>query len=307
MDWRSKLPEMVAGRAAAMGETGREWLNRLNGMIAELEKRWNVQVVEVLSGGSHAFVGLVRGSGGEERILKIDMPENPLREFISGVETLRRADGRGYCRLYAVEPEFRAALLEKLGGRLHDSGLEPRRQMRLICEALKSSWQISVEGLEDILTSGTAVWFSDFMPAAYAQLGAPCGKKVLDTALGYVEAIEARTQPGEYVLVHGDAHNNNMLNVPGTDEYRFIDPDGQLYEKAYDVGVLMREWPEEYAEKPMEAARERCRYLSGLTGVAENEIWEWGFLQMAATGMLLIQIGQRELGGKMLGIAEQWC
>ena len=306
MDWRRQLSAQAAGRAAAMGDIGRKWLDGLNGMVAELETRWDIRVEKALSGGSHAFVGLARSAEGE-RVLKIDLPDNPEREFMSGVETLRRANGRGYCRLYAVAPEYRATLLERLGPRLRESGVAPREQMKIISDALKASWEISVEGLEDTLTPGTALWFSGFMPEAYAQLGAPCARRVLDTALFYVKAIEARTRPEEYVLVHGDAHNNNMLNVPGTDEYKFIDPDGQIYEKAYDVGVLMREWPDEYVERPMESARERCRFLSGLTGVAEKEIWEWGFLQMSATGLLLMQIGQTELGAQMLRIAENWC
>ena len=63
-------------------------------------------------------------------------------------------------------------------------------------------------------------------------------------------------RPGKAnIWVHGDAHNNNMLNVPGTKHYKSIDPCGHFLKKNYDVGVLMREWPEEYAPNPLEKGR----------------------------------------------------
>jgi streptomycin 6-kinase len=78
------------------------------------------------------------------------------------------------------------------------------------------------------------------------------------------------------VLVHGDAHGANTLRVPGTSEYRFVDPDGLFAEPACDLAVPMREWSTELlgSGEPARAARERCVRLSALTGVASQPIWD---------------------------------
>ncbi|MBQ8952944.1 MAG: phosphotransferase, partial [Clostridia bacterium] len=184
------------------------------------------------------------------------------------------------------------------------SGLPPRTQMTIICQALRASWETPAEELP--VFPGGHGGFGKFIGEAYESLSRPCSREVIDRALEMVSALGKRTDPAAYVMVHGDAHNNNMLRVPGTDEYKFIDPDGMVFERSYDVGVLMREWPEEYAAASLAAGRDRCAFLSGLTGVPQEDIWDWGFLQMTATALILLQIGQDELGHTMLAIAEKW-
>lgn len=288
-----------------MGAAGQEWLDRLDGMVAELEQQWDIRVEQVIEGGSHAFVGLARTHTGEERILKIELPDQPLQAFTSGVEVLRRTNGHSYCRLYQCAPAHRAVLLEKLGGRLKESSFEPKMQMHTICDALLAHWRIPADGLQ--LTHGSTQWFRTFLPEAWQTQGEPCPRKVLDAALAFLDAADRRADPANWVLLHGDAHNNNMLQVPGTQAYKFIDPDGLLYEKAYDLGVMMREWPDDYAGDPLRLGRERCEYLSALTGVDAQAIWAWGFVQMTATGLLLLQIGLPQPARQMLDIAAAWC
>lgn len=301
--WSKQLPEQVAGRAKSLGEAGERWLAELDDMISSLEMRWKVTVTKVLSGGSHAFIGLAE-SGGGERILKIDLPDNSREGYLRSVKMLEAADGRGYVRLFAFDADMRAVLLERLGETLNRSGISPAGQMQIICAALCDSWQMQADALEQ--PSESYEWFRMFIPETWEALDRPCSERVIRSAKNAVDSLEHRTQPDKYVPVHGDAHNNNMLRVPGTDEYRFIDPDGILFEKSYDVGVLMREWPDEYEGDAVRKGRERAEFLSRLTGVDSQDIWEWGYLQMVATALVLLQIGQTELGMKMLGIAEKW-
>jgi streptomycin 6-kinase len=141
----------------------------------------------------------------------------------------------------------------------------------------------------------------------WGKLGKPCSKRVIDCAMDYLDSREKNIAPDEYVLIHGDAHNNNTLQVPGTDTYKLIDPDGILYEREYDLGVLMREWPEEYLMEPLKRGKERCELIYRITGADANGIWEWGFLQTVSTSMILLQIGEEKLGQEMLKTAEAWC
>lgn len=68
----------------------------------------------------------------------------------------------------------------------------------------------------------------------------------------------------------------------------------------------MREWVSEYEQDPMKEGKKRCAYLHHLTGVCEQAIWEWGYIQMVSTAFVMLQIGQEEIGHKMLRIAECW-
>ena len=108
------------------------------------------------------------------------------------------------------------------------------------------------------------------------------------------------------MLVHGDAHGGNTLETLSGDGWKLIDPDGIFYEKAYDLGVLMREWIEEYKDDPLEKGRQRCEYLHQLTGVPRQAVWEWGYLQTVSTAFVMLRVGQEETGYQMLRIARCW-
>ena len=101
---------------------------------------------------------------------------------------------------------------------------------------------------------------------------------IIEKAYAFLESREADNNPDEYVLIHGDAHSTNILQyITGDSEFKLIDPDGVLYEKAYDLGVLMREWVDEYAQEPVQKGLERCERLHNITGVNKQAIWEWVF------------------------------
>ena len=63
----------------------------------------------------------------------------------------------------------------------------------------------------------------------------------MERAFSYLKSREDAMNPAEYGLIHGDAHNGNTLSELSGDGFKLIDPDGIFYEKAYDLGVLMRE------------------------------------------------------------------
>ncbi|MBR5545585.1 MAG: hypothetical protein IKU70_01175 [Clostridia bacterium] len=305
--WHTRLPRAVKGRAEALGKPGIDWISQLDENIAYIEKQWKITVIDVLEGGSTAFVGLSCIEHGAECILKISLPNDPLDKYALSVNALRSADGKGYCRLYADDIGRRAVLLERLGPRLSQSGLPPEKQMEILCKAMQEIWQSPVDPVHQKDAQNKHSGFSSFIKSAWSELNPPYSSKIVCTALHFADELQRRTDPSQYVNVHGDAHNNNMLLIPGTQEYKLIDPDGLIFEKSYDVGVLMREWPDEFEEDALAKGRERSKYLSHLTGVNETDIWEWGFLQMTTTALILLSIGQNELGRQMLDVAEKWC
>lgn len=176
--------------------------------------------------------------------------------------------------------------------------------MQIICRTLQKAWKIPVENAE--LAVGNTAWFEKFIGEAYETLKHLCSAKVIKQAFTYLKSRASDENVDEFVLIHGDAHNGNVLETLDGDGFKLIDPDGLFYEKAYDLGVLMREWVDDYAQEPLKKGLQRCECLHRLTGVSKQAIWEWGYIQTVSTALVLLQIGQEDLGQKMLRVAECW-
>lgn len=248
------LPPQVVSRAQSAGIPGEVWLAELDGMIAELEEMWHISVGHALSGGSHAFIAHADGENGEKYVLKMDMPEDLGGDFDCGMAALRIADGHGYVKLYAYDPERKACLLERLGKPIGQLGYSVREHLRIICETLQEAWKIPVGNTG--LAVGNTAWFEKFIGDTYEKLNRPCSAEVIGQAYSYLKSRAADENADEFVLIHGDAHNGNVLETLDGDGFKLIDPDGLLYEKAYDLGVLMREWVDDYAKEPL---KKDCR------------------------------------------------
>lgn len=304
---RHYIPPLVVSRAKSAGSIGEVWLNTLDTIIADLEKQWEISVGNSLTGGTHAFVAYADGKNGERYVLKIDMPENLGGEFSNSITALNTVNGKGYVKLIAYDIAKKACLLERLGNPICTLSYSIKDQLRLICSVLQKTWEVPVKNAALPTGADSIAWFREFIGETWKKLNQPCSQQVISQAFSYLESREKAMNPSEFVMVHGDAHGNNTLqDLSKENAFKFIDPDGIFYEKAYDLGVLMREWPEEYTQDPFPKGLERCEYLHALTGVPTQVIWEWGFLQTGSTALVLLQIGQEEQGRAMLNVAEKW-
>jgi streptomycin 6-kinase len=113
------------------------------------------------------------------------------------------------------------------------------------------------------------------------------------------------------VLVHGDAHAWNTLRTldapDARPEFRFVDPDGYFAHRAYDLAICMREWTDELAGgDTLRLSKARCALLTALTGVDEEAIWQWAFIEHVSTGLLLLKLGERASGTQHVSIAQAW-
>ena len=302
---RRSLPEAVLRRAQSLGAVGEAWLANLESTIAALEGQWNVTVGQALSGGTHGFVAPADGKNGEAYVVKIELPDSLGGDFTRGVTALEKAGGQGYAKLYAYDAKRKACLLERLGMPIDQLGLSVKGQLEILCAALEKTWALPTGGAGLLPGEESIAWFREYLAERWESLGHPCPREVLERAFGYLRSREAALDPGSFVLVHGDPHGGNALRTLEGDGYKLIDPDGLWYEKAYDLGVLLREWREDYAPDPVQKGKERCAYLHQLTGVDKEAIFQWGFLQCVSTGLLYWDI-HRETGQELLGIAQAW-
>ena len=108
------------------------------------------------------------------------------------------------------------------------------------------------------------------------------------------------------MLVHGDAHGWNTLRA-GPNEYKLVDPEGLVSERAHDLVVPMRESHAELlAGDALSLGIARAHRLSELTEVPVEPIWQWGSLERVSTGLYCLTLGD-EGGRDFLAVADRWA
>lgn len=308
-DYQSQLPLAVRMRAEAQGEPGCQWLATLDERVRQLATQWDLTVGAILSGGSESLVAHVQRRDGRAAVLKIGLPGSA--DLAMEAKVFRLAAGRGYAELLAHEPAHNALLLERLGPALRDMTDTIDTQLEVLCQTLQAAWLPLAEPYGLMTGAEKATWLAAFILEKWQALGAPCAKPIIDQALAFTAARAAAHTAATAVLVHGDAHANNALLLPGVAadgelRCKFVDPDGLFAEKACDLAVPMRDWSEELlAGDTLYLAQERCALLAALTAVDERAIWQWGFMERVSTGLLMLSIGMKDAGLATLAVAER--
>lgn len=301
------IPDPVRRRASDAGPAGAIWLAGLADTLADLSRAWNLTIDRMLPGGTEALVVAARLADGRAAVLKLLLPWTELQA--GEAQVLLAARSRGYAEVYAWDMPRAALLLERLGAPLADLRLPLEQQLALICATLSEAWMPPPDAIPFLTGAEKARSLIAFIDATWHALGQPCTHQVIDLAHQYAVVREAAFDPRVAVLAHGDAHAWNTLLVADDPRRgcKFIDPDGLIVERAYDLAIPMREWSAELlAGDPVRLGRARCQRLADLTGVAPEPIWQWGLLERVSTGLLCLQLGMDE-GHTMLAVAEQWA
>jgi streptomycin 6-kinase len=306
------VPAFVRQRVRHLGQRGERWLAELPEVIAQLERAWSITVGQALTGGTGSFVAPARTAEGGDTILKIAIPD---MGFADGLRVLESAQGHGYVRLLAADREREAMLLEGLGPPMASLALPPEQQITLLCQMLRQAWQAPrPAGLVVTPDEEKAGQLFRLVSRLWEELGHPCSLRVVSQALRYAERRAAAFDLKRCVVVHGDPHPWNALQVRvprvGAEAgFVFVDPEGFLADPAYDLGVALRDWCAQLlatgtARAAAALARRYCALLSAETGVEETAIWEWGFLERVSSGLYCLELGIEELGRPFLQTAE---
>lgn len=274
-------------------------------MVHQLATTWSLSIGRTLTGGTEALVTEAITSDGRAAVLKL-LPAW-LAASPGEFQTLHAARGHGYAEVYALDEAAGAILLERLGPPLATLGLPVDEQIAIICETLTEAWATPTKGISLMNGAEKACSLSQFIEATWRELGKPCPHQVIDTALDYAEVRRRSFDPRSAVLAHGDAHAWNTLLVltSGPKRFKLIDPDGLFIERAYDLGISMREWTDELlAGDALALGLRRCHRLAELIGIEPEPIWQWGFIERVSTGLLCLKVGLPE-GQAMLAVAKQ--
>ena len=305
-----RVPLLVQQRVAQLGPAGAAWLAGLDGLVADLERRWSIRVGAPLSGGSASYVARARTADDRDVVLKL-APPDPDLHTAGQVRTLAAAQGAGYAVLLAHDVERGALLLEALGPPMSRLGLPVERQLPLLAGLLTRAWQ--VPRADDAPEPDQAQVLAGLVGRLWEELDRPCPERVVAVALRCADRRGAATGPDRRVVVHGDPHPDNALQVlapraGAPSGFVLVDPDGFVADPAYDLGVVLRGWCDELlAVDPVAApvlARGWCRVLAAHTGLPEAAVWEWGLLERVSSGLYLMRLGAQEEGRRHLRSAE---
>jgi streptomycin 6-kinase len=296
--WRTviELPQAVLNKALAVDAAG--WLDALPALVAEIEKDWSIQVGRSYPDASEAFVAEAVLDGTTPVVLKLLIPR-PRGAARNEITALKIADGDGCARLLKDDVARGALLLERLGRSMHQLRLPMRTRHEILSATAARVWRpIPGSGLPTGATKGR--WLIDFVSTTWEELGRPCSERAIDYALSCARhRIEAHDDE-RAVLVHGDVHEWNALEAG--DVFKLVDPDGLFAEAEYDMGVLMREDPQDLLRGDPFA---RARRLAAFSGLDATAIWEWGAIERVSTGLLLTKIDLQPVGRAMLAVADR--
>lgn len=308
------VPGPVREKALAAGADG--WLAGLPDLVADLAREWGLTIGRTFPDGTESLVVEAGPVDGRPTVLKVMIPRDdrgdgdgmaPARHEVTA---LRLASGRGCVRLLRHDPDRGALLLDRLGPSLHDLGRPVTERHEILCALLLRFWRPAAEvraevGADHGLPTGAqkARALAAAITGWWAELDAPCSERAVEHALACADRRAAAHDDERAVLVHGDPHQWNVLADPRAEGgWALVDPDGLLAEPEYDLGVLMREDPEDALHGD---PRDRARLLAARTGRGAAATWEWGVVERVSTGLLATRIGLQPVGRQMLAVADR--
>jgi streptomycin 6-kinase len=302
-----EVPAVVRNKVRIAGAPAEGWIERLPGLVAELEAEWGITTGRVLDGATEAVVVEATRDDGTPAVLKLVVPRSG-DDAANEIAVLRLTGGEGCARLLRDDPDRGALLLERLGPSLFQLGLPLGRRLEILADTAARVWRPAPDcGLPTGADKGR--WLIDHITRTWEATGRPCPERTVDLARRDAERRIAAHDDERAVLVHGDVHQWNTLQTLDGRGFKLVDPDGLRAEAEYDLGILLREDPVELLDGDGDGnadgdPRDRARRLAARTGLDATAIWEWGNVERVATGLLCCQIDLQPIGRQMLATAD---
>ncbi len=293
------IPQVVRNKAREAGVE--EWIQALPGLVQELSTEWGLTLGSPYDEGTEAYVVAVTAADGTEAVLKVGVPGRGPQVGREAL-VLELAAGQGCALLLRHDPAREALLLERLGPSMHNLGLPVTRRHELLCDTARALWRPVDPDLGLPTGAEKADLLIDFVVTEWERLDRPCTEAAVDHAVAAARSRAAAHDDERAVLVHGDVHEWNALATLDGSGFKLVDPDGLRAEPEYDLGILMREDPEELAAES--DPRRRSRLLAHRSGLDEAAIWEWGVVERVSTGLVATGIDLQPVGAQMLALAD---
>jgi streptomycin 6-kinase len=232
------------------GKEGRQWLDELPSLLAELSERWRLSLGEELPGGLLSCVRAATTEGGRATVLKIGAWARTGDE----ISSLRAWAGRGTPELLAADERLEAMLLERIEPGTHPD--DPAAgDVALVLEALRVPAPAGLPTLEQVVA-----WRIDD-----AERGGRASPHKIKWARATAERLFGDAPPP--VLVHGDFDERNLL-VCAHRGLCAIDPLPCAGDPSYDAGYWVHG-----NRRP--GRRARLDAITEATGLPRERVRDW--------------------------------
>jgi streptomycin 6-kinase len=283
-----RVPDVLANAAAAYGASG--WLRDLPGLIAEPDAEWSISMGRPFPHSSESFVAEATLADGTPAVLKLLIPQDRAADRHE-ITMLRLTGGRGCVGLLRDDAARGALLLERLGPSLYELGHPLAERLEILVTTAATVWR-PAEGSHLPTGADKARQLIDFVTTQWEELVHPCTEAAIEHALACAARRMAAHDDERAVLVHGDVHQLNALQVPRRDTFKLVDPDGLLAEAECDLGVMMRNDPLELLDGD---PWNRSHWLAESCGLDAMAIWEWGVVERVTSGLRSTRINLQPL------------
>jgi len=282
------------------GESGKQWLNDLPGVIKEIENEWSLNAEKPFRNLSYNYVApCVRADGGEA-VLKIALPlNNP--EIFNEAKFLHMADGSGAVKLLKSDESRRAILLEKLS---------PGKNLKEVCRLDEAkAVEIAITIMRRLLKKPPPdsafrkvdEWFNNFFEKAGGTNFPPeCQNK----ARGFYEQLSSNAT--DKFLIHGDLHHENILSA-GREAFLAIDPKGIVGDIGYEIAVFLNNhlWWLASEKNLREKLNATVRRFSEAFEIEPPDLRKWAYAQIVLSAWWTFD-ENGENWGRELALAEIW-
>ena len=250
---------------SAFGDVGRDWLERLPGLVADAATAWQLRVGAPFEpGGNVGWVAPVHRADGSDAVLKVECPGHPNPWAAKG---LQHWAGRGAVRLLDSDQATQVLLLERCVPGTNGDGLEVEAGTEAVASVLAELHAVDPPA-EDAFEPLTMLaersrqtmwdWFDRFEPPVDRGRVAQAGDLFMSLTSSSTDTV----------LLHGDLGPSNIvLSERG---WLAIDPYPVLGDRAFDVG-------HDLSRCDLREARDHVAFFADRLALDGRRIAAWTF------------------------------
>ena len=291
-----KLSQSFIDRVSnTFAEQGEQWLARLPELIAETEKRYNLQIGSSFGHQSYNYAAHATPSDGTAIVIKFCVPTD---EVNNEINALIHMQGGGIVKLLESDAQSGILLLELLHpGEMLSTVSNDDEAARIAGDIMQKIWKPVPD--EHNFPS-TIDWFDRLDQPI--ELPAGFSSKLVDTARSI--ARDLHKDSDKRVVLHGDLHHFNILSTE-RQPWLAIDPKGVIGECEYEVGALLRNPIPDIATilNTKKVLARRLDLLAEQLNFDRQKILAWSFCQAVLATVWSID-GQAEDWPMFLRCAE---
>lgn len=263
---------LISG-ATALGDVGRQWLEKLPETVAYYEHAWNCRCLRAIDhGGAASWVAPAVLDNASTVVLKIGVPH---RESRCEAVALRAIGGDGAVRLLASSDDGYAMLIEHCVPGHDLRSVTDAEADAIACGILRRIWIRSPGSEYDTVAETFDRWIEEAPDIVSRQHFDPV---MVDRALEFGRDLVA-TQP-EHVLLHGDFHPGNVLSA-NREPWLAIDPKPLVGEPAFDIAQWLanRRPSAMQTQYPIGALHRTVTRIASGCGLDPRRIAGWAFVK----------------------------